>query len=344
MHANSPRRILVIRRDNIGDLVCTTPLFAALRQHLPAARIVALVNSYNAPALAANPDIDEVCVYRKAKHRDAGESRFGVWLQTAQLISGLRRQKFDVAIVATPGKQPAALKFARWVKARRIVAYGEGSEGISDPLPPAQANAGHECEAVMRLLAPLGISEAPGPLHVFADPALAARIAVPAGSGRLVALHLSARKPPQRWPAERFAELAHALHARDGARFLIFWSPGAADHAQHPGDDDKAAQLLALCADLPMQGCPTQRLEELVAGLSRCDAVVCSDGGAMHIAAGLGKPIVCFFGNSSATRWHPWGVAHQLLQAESRDVHDISVADALAAYDRLPPSSEPAAS
>ena len=38
-------RILLVRRDNIGDLACTTPAIAALRQHYPNAEIAALVNS-----------------------------------------------------------------------------------------------------------------------------------------------------------------------------------------------------------------------------------------------------------------------------------------------------------
>ena len=67
-------RILVIRRDNIGDLVCTTPLLAALRRRFPAAWIGALVNSYNATVLDRNPDLDEVFVYRKLKHLGPGES------------------------------------------------------------------------------------------------------------------------------------------------------------------------------------------------------------------------------------------------------------------------------
>ncbi|MBI3715416.1 MAG: hypothetical protein HY255_05435 [Betaproteobacteria bacterium] len=46
-----PEGLLVIRRDNIGDLVCTTPLLAALRTHFPQARIEVLANSYNAPVL-----------------------------------------------------------------------------------------------------------------------------------------------------------------------------------------------------------------------------------------------------------------------------------------------------
>ncbi len=58
-------KILVIRRDNIGDLVCTTPMLSGLRRRFPGAHIAVLVNSYNAPVLAGNPDIDEVCVYRK---------------------------------------------------------------------------------------------------------------------------------------------------------------------------------------------------------------------------------------------------------------------------------------
>ena len=29
------KKVLIIRRDNIGDLVCTTPLFSALREALP---------------------------------------------------------------------------------------------------------------------------------------------------------------------------------------------------------------------------------------------------------------------------------------------------------------------
>ncbi len=328
-------RILVIRRDNIGDLVCTTPLLSALRRHFPGAHIAALVNSYNAPVLTGNGDIDEVCVYQKAKHRESGESKLGVWLRTWQLMRRLRRQKFDIAIVATPARQPEALKFARWVGAMRVIAYGMAEDGIDDPLPTDQLSGLHETQAVMRLLHPLGIDEAPGRMIVKAIPEVADMISVPPGNGLLVGLHISARKPAQRWAVERFASLARALHERHGARFLVFWSPGAENHPQHPGDNEKAEQLRGLCADLPLLLCPTTHLNELIAGLSRCDRVICSDGGGMHLAAGLGKPLVCFFGNSDVQRWHPWQVPHRVLQPASQDVRDISVAAALATFEHL---------
>ncbi|MCK7500105.1 MAG: hypothetical protein MZW92_64610 [Comamonadaceae bacterium] len=51
-----PSRILIVRRDNIGDLVCTTPMIRMLRRHHPDAWIAALVTRYNAEVLAGNPD------------------------------------------------------------------------------------------------------------------------------------------------------------------------------------------------------------------------------------------------------------------------------------------------
>ena len=176
--------------------------------------------------------------------------------------------------------------------------------------------------------------------RIFANAADAALIrnriatAVPFAPRRLIGLHISARKPSQRWPAESFAELARRLAAQ-GAAFLLLWAPGGADNAQHPGDDDKAARVLELAPGLPMVAHPTQRLDQLIAALSVCDAVICGDGGAMHVAAGLGKSIVCLFGQSTAARWHPWGPAYELLQAPSMEVKDISVDAVVRAYAAL---------
>jgi ADP-heptose:LPS heptosyltransferase len=330
-------KFLVIRRDNIGDLVCTTPLFSALRQRYPDAKVAALVNSYNSPVLEANHDIDEVFIYQKGKHRLTGQSLLSVWWRTFEIMRRLQAVKWDAVFMATTSYAPQALKFARSLHAKHVIGYGSPDGVLTDALPADSAARGHECEAVMRLLEPLGEPVAPGPVKVFPDPheIVAARAKVPAGIGPVIGIHISARKPQQRWTADHIAELAHDLIDTHDARILLFWSPGPEDDPRHPGDDRKAAQVIERCRHFPLAAYRTQRLEELIAGLSLCDRVICSDGGAMHLAAGLGKPILCFFGNSSAQRWHPWGVPYELLQKESREVADISVAEAMAAYERL---------
>lgn len=337
-------KILVIRRDNIGDLVCTTPLFEAIRSRYPQAYVAALVNSYNEPAIAGNPHLDAVFSYTKGKHVE-GESVWQAYLRRAGLLWRLRRMRFDYVLLATSGFAARALKLARLLAPAHIVGFVSGqrsSRRIDLPISQDGGAALHETEDMFRLLAPLGITgDIPG-LTVVPDVQLAARLhrglppAVGGGEGPLVALHISARKEKQRWPVEHFSEFAHRLNARYGARFLVFWSPGAEDNPFHPGDDGKAARLLDLLADLPVAPLRTAHLSDLIAGLSLCDCAVLSDGGAMHVAAGLGKPLLCFFGNSSAARWHPWGVRHELLQSPSRDVRDVTPDEALAAFARLP--------
>ena len=340
-------KIIVIRRDNIGDLVCTTPLFAALRARFPAARICALVNSYNVEVLSGNPDVDTIYAYTKAKHRPAGKSVLGVYLDRIKLFAALRRERFDFAIIGGARFLPRALSLARMIRPRHIIGFTEagkrGTRHIDIGIPYTLPTPLHETEDIFRLLAPLGITGTPPGLRVIADAAESARARQAldriSPATLTIGIHISARKISQRWQAAAFVQLIRALHARHGARFMLFWSPGAEDNPLHPGDDNKAAEIMRGLADIPILAFPTHALPALIGGLAVCDFVICSDGGAMHLAAAQGKPIVCFFGKSDVVRWHPWGVPHVVLQTPSREVTDITPQDALAAFERLIPAA-----
>ncbi|MBS1209554.1 MAG: hypothetical protein H6R19_1952 [Proteobacteria bacterium] len=322
-------KILVIRRDNIGDLVCTLPLIRSLREQYPQAWIGALVTSYNAEVLHANPDLDAVFAYTKAKHLAAGQSAFGaMWARLRQLWQ-LRREKIDLVLLPASGAQASARRMARLVGAKRVLAQDD---------VPADPVALHEVLRTANILDALGISRESLPVaQIVPRPELLGAAQKKLGTGPVLGLHISARKPSQRWPAERFAELIQRLHVQQPAlRFALFWAPGVADNSLHPGDDGKAQQILAACSGLPVTPMPTHELAELIGGLAACTWILCSDGGHMHLAAALGKPIVCLFGKSDAARWHPWGVPYQLLQPASLDVDELSVEDVLAALSALP--------
>ena len=68
---------------------------------------------------------------------------------------------------------------------------------------------------------------------------------------------------------------------------------------------------------------PTPDLKTLIAALSLADRVICPDGGAMHLAAALGKPVVALFGDSPLERWRPWGVPPRGVRPDSRDLADL---------------------
>src|SRR5258706_12764811 len=155
VEASARPRILILRRDNIGDLVCTTPLIDALRARYPQAWLGALVNSYNADVLAGNPGVDAVHAYEKLKHRSG--SLLSNLLGRIQLASSLRGAKLDY--VLAPSAWPQALKIAARLGAARVLS--------SSPL--WEADPRHEVERAFSLGAELGAQGTPGPMRIFPD-------------------------------------------------------------------------------------------------------------------------------------------------------------------------------
>lgn len=335
-------RFLIIRRDNIGDLVCTTPLIAGIRAKHPHAWIGVVANSYNAPVLDGNPDIDAVYAYRKAKHGETGALR-AAW-ERIRLLARLRGEDIDYAVVATPADRDRGLAIAQHVRARHVVAFvgcGTSARGVDMPVPLDAADGMSEVELVWRIADVLGIEGTPPAARIVAPTDVVERVHDRArtksweATGPLVAIHLSARKPSQRWPIDRFVELLRLLHASYGARFVVLWAPGDETSPTHPGDDAKARVLVELTKDLPVLPWPTLTLRDLIGALAACDCAVLADGGAMHLAAALGKPLVVLYGDSDSRRWRPWGVRHETLQAPSRHVQDIDATEVADAFQRL---------
>lgn len=316
--ADRAPRILIVRRDNIGDLACTTPLVAALRAQLPRAWLAALVTTYNAEVLARNPALDEIFVYEKLKHRSGGliahiRSRIGQ-------VSRLRREKLDCVLVPAPA--PQSLKIAHSLKPGQVIAA------------PAAFPAGmHEVERTFELGRSLGLAGAPGPLRIFPDKDRVLALENEIGAGPFVAVHISARRPAQRWPLERYTALIQHLSAQ--RRVILLWAPGRRDNPRHPGDDDAAAEVLLSAGGAKVVPVETPDLKTLIAALSLADRVVCPDGGAMHLAAALGKPVVALFGDSPVDRWRPWGVDHCAVRSASGDLGDLPLAPVLEAFRAL---------
>lgn len=326
--AGTPK-ILIVRRDNIGDLICTLPLISAIRKLHPAARIDLLVNSYSAAVAAGNPDIDHLYVYTKAKHRGEGESVLGVHARRLWMTLQLRLARYDWLVLANAGCMPRPLRWARQVGAKNVVGFSaegcQGAEILTHPIPFIRRKGVHEVEYLMQLLQPFGaVAEIPA-ARITPEPdvlAAARRVLRPVGSDKpLVGINISARLPSQQWPADRFIELIHQLEAN--YRCALFWSPGSQNNAGHPGDDEKAAEIIGACQAAGLTPYPTQSLTQLIAGISVTDLLVTADGGALHIGAACNKPIVALFGDSDSRQWYPWRVPHIILHPESRDVRSI---------------------
>lgn len=346
LDAGDRPRFLLIRRDNIGDLVCTTPAILALRREFPGAKIDLLVNGYNADAVVGLPELDTVHVYYKSKHghfRRAWQSH----LHAMNVFRRIRRERYDVAIGVCGQFNRTTARFTLFTGAKHRIGYGSSSSArpLGERLcytrlldPPAPDCGAHEVELSYRLLAPLGIHDAPGPMKLVVRPdcrsEVRALLAARNAADSVVALHISSRKPENRWLPENFIELARRVSRREpGTKFLVLWAPGDASNPYHPGDDAEARKIGAALQHLAIPY-RTDTLPQLIAAMDACKAVVCGDGGAMHIAAALQRPVVAVFGSSSASRWRPWGTPCELLQ-KGRRADDNTVEEVYEGYARL---------
>lgn len=336
------KNILVIRRDNIGDLVCTTSLFESLRHLFPHATICAYVNTMNAPVLTGNPYIDRVFTYTKSKHRQPGQSLFGLYWQRLCTLIEIKKQRFDTVILANPRPCYHSLKVAKTVGAQRIIGAAiDGEKAITHPFNPDDFFGAHQVEQVHSYLRvfsePLPVIP---PNRVFIQDSsletVRTRLPNLSPDKAIIGIHISVRRPKSRWSVEKYAELIHLISQHNPQmQFLLFWAPAKADDIRDVGDEKRATQLMELCANLPVYPLPTENVEVLKAGLSLCESVICSDGGPMHLAAALDKKLLVFFGDTSIEHWHPWCQCYQILKPHNAVSESISSQQAFESYLKL---------
>ncbi len=316
-------RILVVKRDKIGDLLLTTPLLAHLRRTRPRDEIHLLANDYNAWVVRDNPSVDRLWVYSRVRtgRKVSVPAAFASGWQLVQL----RRQRFDVAIVANGAESHRAIKRALAVGAKRVVAYAEDPARwprVSDPLPPDRER--HECDALLGLLAPLGIPPPAEPVwpvfslpageQAFAERWLAERRLAPR---RFVVLGLGARRAKKQPTRDQILAWTRRFRDELALDTVFMWTPGRSDSPLYPGDDDVAQPVLDARAPWihPFRG-PILPALGLV---WNARTSLFPDSGLMHFAAASPGGVLGFFAETdvspSPVNWAPRGPRATYLEA-----------------------------
>ncbi|MDW8468601.1 MAG: glycosyltransferase family 9 protein [Burkholderiales bacterium] len=327
-------KVLVVKRDKIGDLLLTTPMLAHLKRSRPGVEVHLLANDYNAWVVEGNAHVDRVWVYRRVR---AGRrvSLAAAW-QTLRLEAALRAERYDWVIVANGDESPRAIGRALRARGARTVAVCADParyRRLSDPLAPEPGR--HEIERLLSLLVPLGIAppeRADDPRYVlpersaaFARAWLAERRLAPGG---YIVLGLGARRAKkQPSTAQVLAWSAHFKRAW-GLETVFMWTPGRADDPLYPGDDEVAQPVLAARAPHihPHRG----PIWEALGLVWSARTSLFPDSGLMHFAAASPGGVLGFFAETDVSpppsQWAPRGPRADWLEAR-RSVAEL--ADAL---------------
>jgi ADP-heptose:LPS heptosyltransferase len=323
------KRILVIRIDFLGDMVCTTALLHAIKQRWPDAEIHVLANSYNAPVLERNPDVSAVhpYVYSKETQRNRRPGMLNAIVQRLALLWRLRRLGLDLVVIPNGGMHKNSIQFARQLGVADCRWHTFASE-FDD------RNKEHVASRVMRHEALSGFSLLPelGPveasslrLFIYPEPQLqaACRERLGPGTKPRIGMFVSNKSDYRQWPWMNWKELASKLATQ--AEILIFHDP-----QDRVMDNDPTAAT--------MRWISTPTVTDLTAAMSQLDLVISADSSPVHIGAALQIPVVALFENrpEKYLRWYPLGVPHVIVHAGAQ-VRTIQVDAVHAAAQSLLP-------
>jgi heptosyltransferase-2 len=277
------RKILLIRIDRLGDLVLSTPALRAMRESYPSAEIHVLVAGYARDIVAGNRHVDRVLVHGTAP------------------LDG----DYDIAVALHPGMTPNRLAFRSGAPYRAGYSGWGGSFFLTHAVRDDRAvRVRHETESALELVSLFGASTADHSTEVSvtetgenaAEEFLRSRGL--AGSHPLIGLHPGSRQPYLRWRTEGFAAVADALIERHNASVIFF-----AGAAERPLADKVATHMRHTPVIADELGLAT-----LISVIKRCDLFIANSTGPLHIAAGLGVPVVALFGPTHPLDSpHMWG-------------------------------------
>jgi ADP-heptose:LPS heptosyltransferase len=292
--AEDIRTILLLRHDRLGDMVVSTVVFQALKRRFPFSSIIVLASKRNAELIQNDPAVDEVIIYQGL----------------ACYYKEFRKRKIDLAIdlFLTYELKQAFLTVLSGAK-YRLGFEKAGREVFFNVRGPVAVSCRSMRAQLLGLLKALGISgEGIEPRLVLSEKEKALAFDYLASYGLRkedlkIAIHPGGFYPSQRWPAERFIEVARRCIGQYNARIIL-----CGDAADKELIDTMQEKIGSGC--ISFEALPVRKF---AATLAQCDLLLCNNSGPLHIAVALGVPTVSTLGPTDARLWSPAGEANIVL-------------------------------
>jgi heptosyltransferase-1 len=315
------QRLLVVRLGSMGDIIHTLPAVAMLRAAFPNViigwaverRWAALLSSAEAltgPRSAEKPLADIVHIVDTFAWRAAVFSN-ETWREFRQAVRELRELRYDIAIDFQGAWKSAIL--AQLSRAPRRVGFRQPREKPATLFYTHTVAAGgrHIVEQNISLAQELCDSDLRADDAGFPlprDPAVERAIEQQLhahGLHSFALINPGAGWGSKCWPAERYAEVARAL-AVHGLRAIVNFGPGEEALAR---EVERASGGMAIVM-------PTS-VAELIALCRHARICIGGDTGPVHLAAGLGVPVVALFGPTDPARNGPYSARAIVLRSEA---------------------------
>jgi ADP-heptose:LPS heptosyltransferase len=309
-------RILLIRPDNIGDVVLLAPAIRAIREAHRDAVVGLLASPAGATAVPLLPWIDEVLV-EQVVWQDASASPGFDPKREFEFIERLRAGRWDAAVIFTSFSQTAFgaayASYLAGIPVRAGHARDFGGALLSHAVPPPDWEV-HQADRAIDLVEGVGI-DVPDRSSTIAVPPPARdsvrELLAASGVGRdrrYILAVPGASCSARRYPPERYAAAAQQLHARTAMPVVVAGTRSEADRMESSFTRCPGVISIMGRTDIP----------ELAALVASADLVLCGNSAALHLADALRRPVVTIYsGTELESQWRPRQAASIVLRRET---------------------------
>ena len=293
----TPKNILIVRNDRIGDVVLSLPLAGLIKKHYPDCKITFLLRNYTKDIANGHPNIDEVIILKE----DNG--RIPVWKNVNQLKKG----SFDTSIIVYPTFITALIIFLARVKFRVGSGYRWYSFLFNKKVFEHRKYAEkHELEYNVNLLKVFGIEENISAKNVLFDfhfnkTSMEKVNKTLTDSGvelekKLIIVHPGSGGSAIDLPIEKFSQLVKNLSLLNDLNIIV------------TGNEDEKNMCNTISANTKAIDLSGEfNLSEIICLISLSDIFISNSTGPIHIAAALGKYTVGFYPKIRACSPERWG-------------------------------------
>lgn len=295
------KKILLVRNDNVGDLICTTPMIEALRKRYPLNQIDVVVNSYNYSAIDQNPYVDKIYCYTKPKHKKKFMDKLKAGFGKLKILIDIIKSKYDVVIVLRSDYSKSAELFSKITNAEYKVGVKNlkgGKDGFNLHIPVD--NTKNEVEFCFDCVSEFGVSLEDEKTFFYVKDSLVEKYKV---YNDHILFHISSRIEENKYNKQNYKKIFESLK---DYKILISAEPQDFEDARWLDKNTDATFI------------QTSSLEDLSGLITNVKLFITLDGGAMHVAPAVGTKTITISGKTNMKKWYPWGYKDLVLQDNSR--------------------------
>lgn len=292
------QRALFIRFGGLGDILLATPSVRAVQAAFPGIAIDFIVGGGMADALTGHPSVRNVITFNKR----GIDSRLDHFLPFLWRVS---RAKYDLVVNLHPSAKSFLMAAASGSKTRLTFQKCMAVD-------PETGRIAHAVDDFYKELVPLGVAPLTDRSLDFPIPdaarVQAGRVLVEAGildSDRLLVINPAASRPLNRWPLERFRDVASYWADQPGVKVAVTGAPSSFKTVMDGLDEMSLAREVASADARILNLAGRMSVKEFGALLERADTLLTCDTGPMHIGAAVGTPLVVLSGAADPDRTGP---------------------------------------